>query len=62
MWAVHWLYWNSRTWSSSIVIVMTEWRTSFYVASVCFQNMLYFKRKTAEFNGEQEKNISFVRG
>ena len=24
--AVHWLYWNSRTWSSSDVIVILNWR------------------------------------
>ena len=23
---IHWLYWNSQTWSSSDVIVMFEWR------------------------------------
>ena len=51
--SVHWLYWNSRTWSSSDVIVILKW---------CHQGMYYlivfrspFYNKNAVFNGEQEK-------
>ena len=53
---VQWFYWNSRTWSSSDVIISC--RISGYSGtSVSF----FFKYENAVFEGVQEKRIHYPR-
>ena len=44
---IHWMYWNSRTWSSNDVIVMLKWRHHVQYCILAIQGLLeaYFKIK-----------------
>ena len=56
---IHWLYWNSRTWLSSDVIVMLKLRHHVKLHLWVFRGLLeaYFKIKKNSREQEKESNI-----
>ena len=52
---IHWLYWNSRTWSSSDVVVMFKGRNHVKLHLNVFRVFSKLILKYKNNNGEQEK-------
>ena len=62
--AVHWLYWNSRTWSSSDVIDMLKWRHHNMSHLNAFRNFWvpFFQHKMWYLMVSKKKNPLFKWG
>ena len=61
---VHWLYWNSHTWSSGNLIVMLKWNHHIMSHLSIFRNFWepFFKHKMWYLMVSKKKNLLFVWG